>query len=125
MAETKYTKDHEWVRIEGDTVTVGITDYAQEQLGDVVYVELPDVGKAVKAGDEAAVVESVKAASEVYAPVSGEVVKVNEALADAPAGVNEDATGAGWFVKLKLADAGELDGLMSEDAYKTYLSELD
>ncbi|WP_422006352.1 glycine cleavage system protein GcvH [Pyruvatibacter mobilis] len=125
MAETKYTKDHEWVRIEGDTVTVGITDYAQEQLGDVVYVELPDVGKAVKAGDEAAVVESVKAASEVYAPVSGEVVEVNEALADAPAGVNEDATGAGWFVKLKLADAGELDGLMSEDAYKTYLSELD
>ena len=96
MAETKYTKDHEWVRIEGDTVTVGITDYAQEQLGDVVYVELPDVGKAVKAGDEAAVVESVKAASEVYAPVSGEVVEVNEALADAPAGVNEDATGAGW-----------------------------
>jgi glycine cleavage system H protein len=125
MAETKFTKDHEWVRIEGDTVTVGITDYAQEQLGDVVYVELPDVGKAVKAGDEAAVVESVKAASEVYAPVSGEVVEVNEALADAPAGVNEDATGAGWFVKLKLADAGELDGLMSEDAYKTYLSELD
>ncbi|GGD18170.1 glycine cleavage system protein GcvH [Pyruvatibacter mobilis] len=125
MAETKYTKDHEWVRIEGDTVTVGITDYAQEQLGDVVYVELPDVGKAVKAGDEAAVVESVKAASEVYAPVSGEVVEVNETLADAPAGVNEDATGAGWFVKLKLADAGELDGLMSEDAYKTYLSELD
>ncbi|WP_428481455.1 glycine cleavage system protein GcvH [Pyruvatibacter mobilis] len=125
MAKTKYTKDHEWVRIEGDTVTVGITDYAQEQLGDVVYVELPDVGKAVKAGDEAAVVESVKAASEVYAPVSGEVVEVNEALADAPAGVNEDATGAGWFVKLKLADAGELDGLMSEDAYKTYLSELD
>jgi glycine cleavage system H protein len=125
MAETKYTKDHEWVRIEGDTVTVGITDYAQEQLGDVVYVELPDVGKAVKAGDEAAVVESVKAASEVYAPVSGEVVEVNETLADAPAGVNEDATGAGWFVKLKLADAGELDGLMSEDAYKPYLSELD
>ncbi|WP_422362642.1 glycine cleavage system protein GcvH [Pyruvatibacter mobilis] len=125
MAETKFTKDHEWVRIEGDTVTVGITDYAQEQLGDVVYVELPDVGKAVKAGDEAAVVESVKAASEVYAPVSGEVVEVNETLADAPAGVNEDATGAGWFVKLKLADAGELDGLMSEDAYKTYLSELD
>ena len=125
MAETKYTKDHEWVRIEGVTVTVGITDYAQEQLGDVVYVELPDVGKAVKAGDEAAVVESVKAASEVYAPVSGEVVEVNEALADAPAGVNEDATGAGWFVKLKLADAGELEGLMSEDAYKTYLSELD
>ena len=125
MTELRYTEQHEWVRIEGDTVTVGITDYAQEQLGDVVYVELPDVGKAVKAGDEAAVVESVKAASEVYAPVSGEVVEVNEALADAPAGVNEDATGAGWFVKLKLADAGELEGLMSEDAYKTYLSELD
>lgn len=125
MADTKYTKDHEWVRIEGDTVTVGITDYAQEQLGDVVYVELPDVGKNVAIGDEAAVVESVKAASEVYAPVAGEVVEVNEALADAPAGVNDDATGAGWFVKLKLADASDLDKLMSEDEYKSFLAELD
>jgi glycine cleavage system H protein len=125
MADTKYTKDHEWVRVEGDTATVGITDYAQEQLGDVVYVELPDIGKSVAVGDEAAVVESVKAASEVYAPVSGEVVEVNEALADAPNGVNEDAAGAGWFVKLKLSDASELENLMSEDEYKTYLAELD
>lgn len=125
MADMKFTKDHEWVRVEGDTATVGITDYAQEQLGDVVYVELPDVGKTLAAGDEAAVVESVKAASEVYAPVSGDVVEVNGALADAPAGVNDDAMGAGWFVKLKLANASELDGLMSEDDYKTYLAELD
>jgi glycine cleavage system H protein len=125
MADTKYTKDHEWVRVEGDTATVGITDYAQEQLGDVVYVELPDIGKSVAVGDEAAVVESVKAASEVYAPVSGEVVEVNEALADAPNGVNEDAAGAGWFVKLKLSDASELENLMSEDEYKTYLAEFD
>ena len=125
MADTKYTKDHEWVRVEGDTATVGITDYAQEQLGDVVYVELPDVGKSVGAGDEAAVVESVKAASEVYAPISGEVVEINEALADAPNGVNEDAAGAGWFVKLKLSDASELEKLMSEDEYKSSLAELD
>jgi len=125
MADTKFTKDHEWVRVEGDTATVGITDYAQEQLGDVVYVELPDVGKSVGVGDEAAVVESVKAASEVYAPVSGEVVEINEALADAPNGVNEDAAGAGWFVKLKLSDASELEKLMSEDEYKSYLAELD
>lgn len=125
MADTKFTKDHEWVRVEGDTATVGITDYAQEQLGDVVYVELPDVGKSVGVGDEAAVVESVKAASEVYAPVSGEVVEINEALADAPNGVNEDAAGAGWFVKLKLSDASELENLMSEDEYKSYLAELD
>ncbi len=125
MADMKFTKDHEWVRVEGDTATVGITDYAQEQLGDVVYVELPDVGKTLAAGDEAAVVESVKAASEVYAPVSGDVVEVNGALADAPAGVNDDAMGAGWFVKLKLANASELDDLMSEDDYKTYLAELD
>jgi len=125
MADTKYTKDHEWVRVEGDTATVGITDYAQEQLGDVVYVELPDVGKSVGVGDEAAVVESVKAASEVYAPVSGEVVEVNEALADAPNGVNDDAAGAGWFVKLKLSDTSELEKLMSEDEYKSFLAELD
>lgn len=125
MAEIKFTKDHEWVRVEGDTATVGITDYAQEQLGDVVYVELPDIGKSVGQGDEAAVVESVKAASEVYAPVSGEVVEVNDGLADAPAGVNEDAMGAGWFLKLKLSDAGELGSLMSEDEYKAFLAELD
>lgn len=124
MAETRFTKDHEWVRTDGDTATVGITDYAQEQLGDVVYVELPEIGKSMGQGDEAAVVESVKAASEVYAPVSGEVVGINEALADAPAGVNEDAMGEGWFIRLKLSDAGELGSLMSEDEYKAYLAEL-
>src|SRR5918998_3827401 len=104
---TRYTKDHEYVRVEGDTAVVGITDYAQEQLGDVVYVELPEVGKTVSKGDEAAVVESVKAASEVYAPVAGEVVAVNSELEGAPATVNEDAEGAGWFLKLKVANAAE------------------
>jgi glycine cleavage system H protein len=118
---TKFTKDHEWVRLEGDVATVGITDYAQQQLGDVVFVELPAKGKKVTKGGEAAVVESVKAASEVYAPVSGEVVDVNGALEGAPATVNEDPSGKGWFVKLKVADKGELDGLMSEADYQTYL----
>ncbi len=101
MAETKYTKDHEYIRVEGDTAVVGITDYAQQQLGDVVFVELPAVGKQVSAGGEAAVVESVKAASEVYAPVSGEVVAVNGELEGAPGTVNEDPAGKGWFLKLK------------------------
>jgi glycine cleavage system H protein len=118
MSDLRYTKDHEWVRIEGDTVTVGITPYAQEQLGDVVYVELPEIGRKVEQGKEMAVVESVKAASEVYAPVSGEVVAVNAVLSDAPATVNEDAQGKGWFVKLKVADAKQLDGLLDEAAYK-------
>lgn len=125
MAETRYTKEHEWVRVEGDTATIGITDYAQEQLGDVVYVELPEIGKIFSQGDEAAVVESVKAASEVYAPVSGEVVEVNEALQDAPGAVNEDAMGKGWFVKLKLSDPNEVAALMTEDEYKAFLAELD
>lgn len=124
MAETRYTKDHEYIRIEGDTGIVGITDYAQEQLGDVVYVELPAVGKAVTKGGEAAVVESVKAASEVYAPVSGEVVAVNADLEGAPGTVNEDATGKGWFVKLKITDKGELEGLMSEAEYQDYLKSI-
>lgn len=118
MSDLRYTKDHEWVRIEGDTVTVGITPYAQEQLGDVVYVELPEVGRKVEQGKEMAVVESVKAASEVYAPVSGEVLEVNTVLSDAPATVNEDAQGKGWFVKLKVADSKQLDGLLDEAAYK-------
>jgi glycine cleavage system H protein len=118
---TKYTKDHEYIRVEGDVGTVGITDYAQQQLGDVVFVELPAAGKKVAKGGEAAVVESVKAASEVYAPVSGEVVEANAALEGAPATVNEDPAGAGWFMKLKLADKSELDGLMSEDEYQAYL----
>src|SRR5687768_99086 len=121
---TCYTKDHEWVRLDGDTATVGISRHAAEQLGDVVYVELPEVGRRVEKGKEAAVVESVKAASEVYAPVSGEVVDVNSALADAPQTVNESAEGDGWFLKLRVADASELDNLMDEAAYKTYLGTL-
>jgi len=124
MATTHYTKDHEWIRLDGEAATVGITTYAQSQLGDVVFVELPEIGKAFVQGAEAAVVESVKAASEVYAPASGEVVAVNAALADAPATVNEDAEGKGWFLKLKLADPAELDRLMTEQQYKDYLATL-
>lgn len=124
MADTRYTKDHEYIRIEGDTGTVGITDYAQGQLGDVVFVELPAIGKALTKGGEAAVVESVKAASEVYAPVSGEVVAVNSELEAAPGTVNEDPAGKGWFVKLRLKDAAELDGLMSEAEYQDYVKTL-
>ena len=124
MSETRYTKDHEYIRIEGDTAVVGISDYAQSQLGDVVFVELPAIGKKLSKGGEAAVVESVKAASEVYAPVSGEVVEVNSDLEGAPGTVNEDPAGKGWFVKLKLSDAGELDGLMSEAEYQDYVKSL-
>ena len=124
MSGLKYSKDHEWVRVEGDVGTVGISDYAQEQLGDVVYVELPEVGTTVAQNDEAAVVESVKAASEVYAPVSGEVVEVNQALEDAPALVNGDPTGEGWFLKLRIGAPGELDALMDEGAYAEYVSGL-
>ena len=120
----RYTKEHEWVKVEGDTATVGISPYAQEQLGDVVFVELPEVGKKIEKGKEMAVVESVKAASEVYAPIGGEVVEVNNALTDAPATVNEDALGKGWFAKIKLADKAELDGLMDEAAYKAYVDGL-
>lgn len=117
----RYSKDHEYIRVEGDIGIVGISDYAQAQLGDVVFVDLPAVGKAVKAGGEAAVVESVKAASEVYAPVSGEVVEVNTAVADNPGLVNEDSAGAGWFLKIRIADKGELDTLMSEAEYAEFL----
>lgn len=124
MATKRYTKDHEWISLDGDVGTVGISQYAQEQLGDVVYVELPAVGKQVSKGAEAAVVESVKAASEVYAPVGGEVVTVNDALGETPAIVNEDAEGKGWFLKLKVSDPKELDGLMSEDDYKAFLATL-
>ena len=120
----RYTKDHEYIRIEGDTGIVGITDYAQGQLGDVVYVELPAVGKAVTKGGEAAVVESVKAASEVYAPVSGEVVEVNSALEGAPGTVNEDPAGGGWFLKIRIQDPSELDALMGEDEYQAYLKSI-
>ncbi|MCA0419737.1 MAG: glycine cleavage system protein GcvH [Proteobacteria bacterium] len=124
MAETRYSKDHEYIRIEGDVGTVGISDYAQGQLGDVVFVELPTVGKALAKGGEAAVVESVKAASEVYAPVSGEVVEVNGELEAAPGTVNEDPAGKGWFLKIKIKDAGELDALMNEAEYQDYVKSL-
>ena len=121
MATIKYTTDHEYVSVEGDVATIGITDYAQSQLGDVVFVELPATGKVLKQGDEAAVVESVKAASEVYAPVSGEVIAVNESLPDAPGTVNEDPLGKGWFIKMKLSDPAQLDALMDEAAYTAHL----
>ena len=124
MTETRYTKEHEWIRLDGDTAVVGITEHAQSQLGDVVFVELPEIGKSFAAGDEAAVVESVKAASEVYAPVSGEVAEVNEALTAAPAMVNADPMGDGWFLKLKLADPGELERLLTAQQYKDYVATL-
>ena len=120
----KFSKDHEWVSVAGDIATIGITNHAQEQLGDVVFVELPAVGKKVAKGGDAAVVESVKAASEVYAPVSGEIVAVNDELTGAPETVNADAAGKGWFVKIKLGDKAQLDKLMDEAAYKTFLAEL-
>ncbi len=123
MSDLKYTQEHEWVRIEGSEATVGISDYAQQALGDVVFVELPDVGKALSRGDEAAVVESVKAASEVYAPLDGEVTAVNEALQDDPAQVNAEPTGGGWFFKMTVADTGQLDGLMDADAYADFAKE--
>jgi glycine cleavage system H protein len=124
MPPTHFTKDHEYVRVEANVAIVGITDYAQSQLGDVVFVELPGVGTALKKGKEAAVVESVKAASEVYAPVSGEVTAVNEALTQTPGKINEDPFGEGWFLKLKLADPGELEGLMDEAQYQAYVKTL-
>jgi glycine cleavage system H protein len=123
MSALRYTRDHEWVRIDGDLAVVGISDYAQSQLGDVVYVELPEIGRRVEQGKEAAVVESVKAASEVYAPVSGEVVEVNEALAADPARVNADPIGEGWFIKLRPDDPKQLDTLMDEEAYKRFVEE--
>ncbi len=124
MSERKYTEDHEWILVEGDIASVGISDHAQEQLGDVVYIDLPEKGAELAQGAEAATVESVKAASEIYAPVGGEVVDVNAALNDDPAIVNSDPYGAGWFFKLKLADAGELDKLMDESAYMEYVESL-
>jgi glycine cleavage system H protein len=123
MPTLRFTKDHEWIRQDGDTAVIGITDYAQQQLGDIVYIELPALGARVEAGKEAAVVESAKAASEVYAPVSGEVVAVNDVIADDPGKVNADPMGDGWFLSVKLDDPKSLDGLMDEAAYAAFVAE--
>ncbi|HSC19546.1 MAG TPA: glycine cleavage system protein GcvH [Rhizomicrobium sp.] len=124
MSETRYTDQHEWVRVEGDEATVGITKYAAEQLGDVVFVEVPEPGRNLGKGGEAAVVESVKAASEVYAPVGGEVIAGNDAIASDPARVNADPEGEGWFFRLKIADKGELEKLMTRVQYDEFVKGL-
>ncbi len=124
MADVKYSEEHEWIRIEGDTGTIGITQYAQEQLGDVVFVDVPAAGRKVAKGESVAVVESVKAASDIYAPVSGEVVESNAALAETPGDVNTEPMGKGWFFKIKMSDKGELAGLMDEAAYETFVKSL-
>lgn len=123
MSDVKYSKEHEWISVDGDIATIGITQHAAEQLGDLVFVELPAIGKTVAPGDETAVVESVKAASEVYAPLSGEVVEVNSVLEGEPGKVNEAPESEGWFLKLKLSSPSELDGLMDEAAYKAFVEE--
>ena len=122
---TRYTKDHEWIRLDGDVATVGISEHAQNALGDIVYVELPEIGRKVEKGGEAAVVESVKAASDVYAPVSGQVVAVNEALDGSPATINEDAEGKGWFFRLRPSSPAQIDALMTAEQYKEYLATLE
>jgi glycine cleavage system H protein len=119
-----FTREHEWIRVEGDTATIGISNHAQEQLGDIVFAEVPEAGRRLSKGEEAAVVESVKAASDVYAPVSGEVIEGNPAVADDPALINSDPEDTGWFFKLKLADPGELEGLMDEAAYRDWVKTL-
>lgn len=124
MSRIAFTKDHEWIGVEGDVGTIGITEYAQSQLGDIVFVDLPEIGKAVAAGDEVAVVESVKAASEIYAPVAGEIVEINGAVAANPVLVNEQAETEGWFVKIRLSDPSELDALMDAAAYKAFVEGL-
>jgi glycine cleavage system H protein len=124
MSETKYTKDHEWVRLDGGIATVGITDHAQNALGDVVFVDLPEVGRVVAASEPVAVVESVKAASDVYAPIAGKIVEVNAALADNPGTINSAPTTDGWFFKIETSDPGALDGLMDETTYAAYVDEL-
>ena len=124
MSSMNFSKEHEWIRVEGADAVVGITEYAQEQLGDVVFVELPEVGAGLTKGGEAAVVESVKAASEIYSPVSGQVTEVNQALTDDPGKINADATGEGWLFKIRLTDAAELEDLMDEDAYGKYTESL-
>jgi len=121
---TYFTGEHEWIKVDGDTATIGISDHAQHALGDIVFAEVPDQGKTLNKGDEAAVVESVKAASDVYAPVAGEVIIGNPALADDPALINRDPEGEGWFFKMTLADASELDGLMDEAAYREWVKTL-
>ena len=122
---TRYTKDHEWIRLDGDVATVGISEHAQSALGDIVYVELPEIGRQVEQGGEAAVVESVKAASDVYAPVAGQVVAVNEALDGSPATINEDAEGKGWFFRLKPSSPDQINALMTAEQYKEYLATLE
>jgi glycine cleavage system H protein len=124
VTESRYTDQHEWVRVEGDVAVVGITDYAQQQLGDVVYVELPAVGKAVRQGGEMAVVESVKAASEVFAPASGTVTEINDALSASPQTINEDAEGKGWFAKIRLTNKTEVEKLMDGAAYRKFVEDL-
>src|ERR1041384_6196519 len=124
MAETKYTEEHEWIRVEGDVGTIGITQYAQEQLGDVVFVDVPQAGRKVAKGEACAVVESVKAASDIYAPVTGEVVEANAALADSPGDVNAEPMGKGWFFKLRLTNRGELNSLLDEAGYAAYVKNL-
>ncbi len=124
MSGLYFTEDHEWLRVEGDEATIGITDYAQEQLGDVVFVELPEVGAELEQSKDAATIESVKAASEIYAPATGKVTEVNEKLTDEPGLVNGDPLGEGWFFKMKLADASQLDAMMDEAAYKTFVEGL-
>lgn len=121
---TYYTKDHEWIRVEGSIGTVGVSEHAQEQLGDVVYVELPELGRAVKQGEQVAIVESVKAASEVYSPVSGKIIETNQLLTENPALVNEDAEGRAWFFRIELADESELASLMTADGYRDHLAKL-
>ena len=120
----KYSNEHEWIRVEGDVGTIGITNYAQEQLGDVVFVDVPVVGRKVSKGESVAVVESVKAASDIFSPVSGEIVEGNAALADSPGDVNAEPMGKGWFFKIKLSNKSELDGLMDEAAYNTFVKSL-
>jgi len=121
---TLFTTDHEWLRIEGDVATIGVTDFAQSQLGDVVFVELPKVGRSFKKAEAAAVVESVKAASDVYSPISGSVIEGNQAIADDPSLVNNDPEGAGWFFKIEVKDSSELDGMMDEGAYRDWIKTL-
>jgi glycine cleavage system H protein len=124
MSTIRYTQDHEWLRIAGDVATVGISDHAQEQLGEIVFVDLPEVGTTLGKGEDMAVVESVKAASDVYAPISGEVVEANESLTDEPGQVNDSPEDKGWFCKLKISNQGELDDLMDADAYQSFLETL-